>query len=171
MPTLSLFRHAKSSWSDPVLGDFKRRLAPRGIKDAPRMGRYQAANDLVPDLVYCSTAVRARETLELAMPEWERQPDVRFVEALYHATTDTLLEIVSNTNADIDHVMLVGHNPGMHAFAQMLTGAGSNEALNRLSQKFPTAALAILTLPHGWGDIRFRTAELRMFVSPKLLPD
>ncbi len=171
MPTLSLFRHAKSSWSDPSLGDFNRPLAPRGLRDAPRMGKYQASNDLIPDLVYCSTAVRAQETLSLAMQEWDRQPDVQLIEALYHASTETLLDVVMRTRNEIGHVMLVGHNPGMHSFSHMMVGSGSREALNLLSIKFPTAALAVLTMPGGWENCGFGLAELHTFVSPKLLPE
>ncbi len=171
MPTLSLFRHAKSSWSDPALGDFNRPLAPRGLRDAPRMGQYQASNDLIPDLVCCSTAVRAQETLSLAMQEWDRQPDVKLIEALYHASAETLLGVVQSISNEIGHLMLVGHNPGMHSFACMLAGMGSGKALNRLSMKFPTAALAVLTMPEGWENSGFGMAKLHTFVSPKLLPE
>lgn len=135
------------------------------------MGRYQAANDLIPDLVCCSTAVRAQETLSLAMQEWNRQPDVQLIEALYHASAETLLDVVRRTRNEIGHVMLVGHNPGMHSFAYMMAGSGPQEALNQLSIKFPTAALAVLTMPEGWENSGFGLAELRTFVSPKLLPE
>lgn len=171
MPLLSLFRHAKSSWSDPTLGDFNRPLAPRGLRDAPRLGRYQAANGLIPDLVCCSTAVRAQETLALAMQEWDRQPDVQLVEALYHASTETLLDVVKNTGNEIGHLMLVGHNPGMHSFAYLMVGSGSGKALDQLSIKFPTAALAVLATPVEWENSGFGLAELHTFVTPKLLPE
>lgn len=135
------------------------------------MGRYQASNDLVPDLVCCSTAVRAQETLALAMQEWDRQPEVQRIEALYHASAETLLDIVRSTSDEIGHVMLIGHNPGMHSFAYMMVGTGSGEALNQLAIKFPTAALAVLTTPEGWENCGFGMAELRTFISPKLLPE
>lgn len=104
------------------------------------------------------------------MQEWDRQPEVQLVEALYHATAETLLDIVKSTSREIKHVMLVGHNPGMHSFAYMMVGTGSGESLNQLAIKFPTAALAILSLPMGWANCEYGTAELHTFMSPKLLP-
>ena len=171
MPILTLFRHAKSSWSDPTRGDFTRPLAPRGRKAAPRMGRYLAENDLVPDLVYCSTAVRAQQTLDLALPEFGTEPDVRHMEALYHAPAETLLDVIRTTDNEAGHVMLVGHNPGMHMMAHMMTASGPKDAVDRLAMKFPTAAIAMFDVPHPWRDTRFGTAELRLFTTPKLLDD
>ena len=63
MLSMLLLRHAKSSWDDPALADFDRPLAPRGEEAALRMGAYMAAHDLLPDLILCSTAQRARQTL------------------------------------------------------------------------------------------------------------
>ena len=69
MKRVWLLRHAKSSWDDELLGDHERPLAPRGRKAAARIARWAAANGLRPDLVLCSTAVRARATLEIVLPE------------------------------------------------------------------------------------------------------
>ena len=171
MRTLTLFRHAKSSWSDLTLGDFSRRLAPRGIKAAPRMGRFLAENDLIPDLVCCSTAARAQETLDLALAEWASPPTVRHMEGLYHAPAETLLDVVRETDDGIESLMLVGHNPGMHMLAHMLTAHGSRKALDRLAIKFPTAAIAVFGLSGHWRDTRFGTGELKLFQTPKMLDD
>ena len=62
---LWLLRHAKSSWDEPGLADHDRPLAPRGRKAAQRIRTWAAENDVRPDLVLCSTAVRARATLDL----------------------------------------------------------------------------------------------------------
>ena len=169
MRTLTLFRHAKSSWSDLTLGDFSRSLAPRGRKAAPRMGRFLAENDLIPDLVCCSTAVRALETLDLALAEWDPPPAVHHMERLYHAPAETLLEVVRETEDDTKSLMLVGHNPGMHMLAQMLTASGDQTALDHLAMKFPTAAIAVFKLSSPWRNTRFGTGELHTFQTPKRL--
>lgn len=169
MPTLTLFRHAKSSWSDPSLGDFNRPLAPRGRKAAPRMGRYLSENDLVPDLAICSTALRARETLELALPELDPQPEVRLTETLYHATAETLLEVAKGIDDGVGHTMLIGHNPGMHMMAHLLVASGAKDALDQLAIKFPTAAVAVFAFDGAWRDVRFGACELRTFVVPRSL--
>jgi phosphohistidine phosphatase len=67
MLTLSLLRHAKSSWSDAHAKDIERPLNERGERVAPRMGAFMARQGIVPDLVLCSPAARARRTLDLVL--------------------------------------------------------------------------------------------------------
>ncbi len=74
MKTLLLLRHAKSSWNDPSLADHDRPLKKRGRKAAPRMGRWLQENGLRPDCVLCSTATRARETLQLVLGDANHIP-------------------------------------------------------------------------------------------------
>jgi phosphohistidine phosphatase SixA len=61
---LVLLRHAKSDWPD--VADQDRPLAKRGRRDAPAVGRWLGQSGYAPDAVICSTALRARETWELA---------------------------------------------------------------------------------------------------------
>ena len=96
MVTLSLFRHAKSAWDNPGLADSDRPFAPRGEKAAPRMGRYIASEGLEPDIVLSSTAVRARQTLELAAAEWTTSPEIHYEDGLYHAGPGEMLRAVQS---------------------------------------------------------------------------
>ena len=169
MVTLSVFRHAKSAWDNPGLGDFDRPLAPRGEKAAPRMGRYMAAEGLEPDVVLCSTAVRARQTLELAASEWKSSPEIRFEEGLYHAGPADMLRAVRSLEDTFGHAMLVGHNPGMHALALNLTGAADEGDLEAMRFKFPTAALAVIDFEGPWTALAAGEGRLRMFVVPRAL--
>ncbi len=128
MLTLSLLRHAKSSWAEPSQDDFDRPLNERGIEAAPAMGKFMAAQKLVPDLILCSTAVRARETLELVRPHLPRATMVEYEDGLYLAATPVLLKRVRAVAADVGHLMLVGHDPGMHGLATKLAGVGRSGA-------------------------------------------
>src|SRR5450631_2444347 len=125
MLTLTLLRHAKSSWEEP-LDDFDRPLAPRGKKAAPEIGAALAARGLRPDLILCSGALRARETLGLVIEDLGAPaPEVIYDDALYMAAPGTLLKrlhgIASAPQRDAPrHVMLVGHNPGFEELALML---------------------------------------------------
>ena len=76
MLTLSLLRHAKSSWSNPALPDRERPLATRGVTDAPLMGKAMAERGIDPELVLCSSARRTRDTLALVLPELRVEPKV-----------------------------------------------------------------------------------------------
>ena len=76
-----LLRHAKSSWEDPGLSDVDRPLAGRGERAAERMARYLATEGIRPELVLCSPALRARQTLELVRsslgdPEVSIEPEL-----------------------------------------------------------------------------------------------
>lgn len=171
MLTLSLMRHAKSSWADPGLDDHERGLAKRGTKAAPRIGRYLNAERLKPDLVLCSGAVRARATLALLLAEFSGPaPEIRYDDTLYLVTASTLLDAVRKVEARHRHVLMVGHNPGLHALALELTGGGSRNDLANLATAFPTAALAMLTFDEDdWSRIRAGSGRLMHFISPRSL--
>ncbi|MGQ0673048.1 MAG: SixA phosphatase family protein [Hyphomicrobium sp.] len=173
MLTLSLLRHAKSSWDDPELDDFERGLAPRGVKAAPAMGRHVAKLALKPDLILCSGAVRTRATVALMLPELgPPPPEVRYDDALYLASPITMLDTVRRQPAGPDHVMIVAHNPGMHALALELVGSGQAPDLGDLATRFPTAALAVLTFQaKKWSDVRPGIGRLVQFATPKGLRD
>ena len=64
MKDLLILRHAKSSWDSQAVDDFERPLAPRGDKEAPRMGAYLADIEFVPDLIVSSPARRASESAQ-----------------------------------------------------------------------------------------------------------
>jgi phosphohistidine phosphatase len=173
MLTLSLLRHAKSAWDKPGLDDHERGLAPRGTKAATAMGRYLREQGLVPDLVLCSGAMRTRATLSLVIPELGGAPPrIRYDEALYLASPVTLLDALHGVDKAPGHVMMVGHNPGMHALALELAGGGQRDGMSALATKFPTAALAVITFEaRSWKDIRPGTGRLERFVTPKDLRD
>src|SRR5215831_15132963 len=105
MLTLSLLRHAKSSWDDPALEDFDRPLAKRGQTAAPRMGAYMQANGLMPDLVLCSPAVRARQTLDLLLSCLGGGPTVVYEQAFYLAAPSVLLARIRKIDARIRHTL------------------------------------------------------------------
>src|SRR5262249_12358270 len=91
MLSLLLLRHAKSSWKNSALQDLERTLDPRGKRADPRMGAYMAAQGLPPDLVLSSTAVRARQTLDLVVPHLSGAPRIEYERGLYLATSADLL--------------------------------------------------------------------------------
>jgi phosphohistidine phosphatase len=168
MLTLSLFRHAKSSWANPLLDDFDRRLAPRGEKAAPRMGAFIAAQGLIPDLILCSGSVRTRQTLVLASESWPTQPQIVYEDALYHATVPALLAQLHAAPDDRHHVMMVGHNPGMQAFALQLVGSGEGAALRQLAHKYPSGALATIAFKRRhWRDVQPGDGHLTLFKRPR----
>lgn len=164
MHELYLLRHAKSSWADPSLADHDRPLAPRGRRDAKRIGEHLGALGVEPDLVLCSSAARTRETLELIWPA-VRTSIIEVEDGLYAAARDELLERLHSVPDDISSVLLIGHNPGLQELALVL--ATDSAERERLAAKFPTAALATLVFDRGWGDLSPGAATLAAYVVPR----
>lgn len=174
MLTLLLFRHAKAEPGAFSVPDVDRSLTERGRADAPRIGAWIAAHDLVPDLIVCSPSRRTRETLALAVPAFGRDVETAFEPAIYESTATRLLTVVRRTPARVQRLMLVGHNPGMEELAKDLAGTADATAEDRLYKKYPTAGLAVLTFPRlsgidAWPKVTGRTATLDAFIAPRYL--
>jgi phosphohistidine phosphatase len=165
MPTLYVLRHGKSSWKDESLEDHERGLAPRGVSASRVMAQYLSRAGVAPDLVLCSSALRARQTLELIHAGFKNRPVVLVEEALYHAGMDDVLHQLREVPDQPEAVMLVGHNPTLQELVVALAASGTK--LERAREKFPTAALAILTFEGDWVDLGPGDARLRDFVRPK----
>jgi phosphohistidine phosphatase len=174
MRRLLLLRHAKTENDAPSGRDQDRRLDNRGRLDATEIGGWIGRHPPFPDAVLVSPAVRANQTWEIA---WEAmrdrvpQPRVEFLEELYGADPAQLLETVHAAVAtDPNTLMLVGHNPGMHELALMLTGSGDAGGRKALGDNLPTSGLAIFDFEvDDWSDVAFRRGRLAKFVSPRLL--
>jgi len=171
MRTVSLYRHAKSSWDDPGLKDFDRGLSKRGKASAPRMGTYIREAGLMPGLVMCSQAVRARETFRLTFGGSAGAPELRPEERLYHASAATMLDVLRGLPDEVTHVMILGHNPGLHALALDLFSHGEQAAVEAICRKFPTCGLAVIDIEIGeWRRLGVGDGYLRSFMTPKNLP-
>jgi phosphohistidine phosphatase len=171
MLTLSLLRHAKSSWDDPKLRDIDRPLNERGQEAAPSIGRYMAKNGIVPQLVLCSPSVRTRQTLELVLPHLKPAPTVAYEDAIYLGAPSVMLKRIRKVEANASHVMIVAHDPGLHRLALDLSGSGDPELLQLLGAKFPTAGLAVIVFETGaWRSVKAGSGRLQVFMAPKRLP-
>ncbi len=162
MRTVYLLRHAKSSWKSG-LPDHERPLAPRGQRAAKAIARHLRERGIEPELVLCSTARRARETLERIELG---TPDVRFEHELYGASERALLDRLRSVPADVGSVMLIGHNPGLQLLALALARRGPE--LLELEAKYPTGALLTIAFGGpGWAALEPGAAELAGFVRPR----
>lgn len=164
---LVVLRHAKSAWPEGVR-DHLRPLAPRGRRDAPAAGRALVEADLLPDLALCSTAVRARQTWELASAQWGTPPPVRLAPDLYAADVPDLLAAVHDVTPEVETLLLVGHNPGLEELVLALAGDSLDDALDEVRVKFPTSAIAVLAW-HGttWQALTPGSALLTSMIVPR----
>ncbi len=163
MRRLVLLRHAKSSWDDLSQSDHARPLNARGQRAAAQLRETFAALGLIPDRVLCSTATRTRETWDLlAAGLGQRAPTARYLEELYLAEPEKLLALVRQEGGTVPTLLVIGHNDGLHDFALGLVGLESDLALrDKLSQKFPTAALAVFDCAYDrWADLAWQKNRL-----------
>lgn len=177
---LVVLRHAESAWPRDV-ADHERPLGPRGLRDAPAVGRWLRENGCVPDLVVCSTARRARDTWALMVPELGGAgPEVVHDRGLYQATAADLLALVRRTPEERRTVLLIGHKAGVQDLVLSLAGdaggaegagggagTGGGGTLAWARSMFPTCALAVLALPGAWADLAPDSAVLTVFAVPR----
>jgi phosphohistidine phosphatase len=144
MKTLLVLRHAKSSWKNADLADHERPLKKRGKRDAPRMGKLLLEIEMTPNLIISSSAERALATAELVALSCGYEQEISVSRQLYHADTEDYLAVLRKQGEPHERVMVVGHNPGMEALVEDLTGD---------YQRMPTAALVQIQLPiDSWTD-------------------
>jgi phosphohistidine phosphatase len=117
--------------------------------------------------VLCSSSARTRETLERISAGLDEEIEVRIEEGLYTASASDLLDRLHKVDARVDSVMLIGHDPAIRELALMLAGCGVH--LDRLGEKFSTAALATLAFQGSRGELTPGAAELVAFVKPREL--
>jgi phosphohistidine phosphatase len=164
MKTVLLMRHAKSSWKDKNLEDIDRTLNKRGKKDAGRMGHLIKEKELLPELILCSSAVRARSTAELFVEKSGYKGEVRYLDAFYLAEPMVYAEAIRTLPEELERVMLIGHNPGMEGLLQILSGK---------VESLSTAAIAHLklTIDH-WSDFDYSTCgDIKHLWRPRDLKD
>ena len=159
---LTLMRHAKTEPGDLDFPDHDRELTSRGRRDAEAMGKWLAETDCVPDVVFSSSAVRTRQTVDLLLPMWDRKPVVTSSESLYLVGPQGIIDVVRSQHGGHRRVLIVAHNPGLSSLTSMLA---------QQTIEMPTAAVAVfrfipevwpLTSPHD-------QAKLVHFMRPKAL--
>ncbi len=171
MLRLALMRHAKSDWDDAALADHERPLAPRGLRDAPRMALWLAQQGFSPDRILCSTALRARQTCEILRENLPSPSRPLLLEGLYEfARMAPLRAAIANHGGDAQALLVIGHNAAIHELALHLAARGPREDMADLSRKFPTAAVALLAFDAtGWPQALARRGRLLRFMRPKRL--
>ena len=159
-----VIRHAKSSWDDPSLDDHERPLSKRGRNALPRLREHIDGLELRPDLVRCSSAVRARETLDGIRSALGATVRIEVDPALYGATAEQLAAELRRLGDQVITVFLIGHNPGVGELVALFAESGKRKAA---IDNFPTAAVAVLSIGGPWSALQPSGASLESFWTPK----
>lgn len=164
---LLILRHAKSDWDTSASSDFARPLAKRGKKDAPRVGEWLYREGLVPDLVICSSAERARQTAEKVCKSMDfKKKKIQWENDVYAASVPALLRVLgTRCSPDARTVLLVGHNPGLEDLLCYLAGDEVEEPED--GKLLPTATVARLEMPSDWSNLDAGCAQLLTITRPR----
>jgi len=165
---LILMRHAKSDWSRPGVADHERPLNMRGRSDAPAMARWLSEQDMIPDAILCSSAVRTVETGHLLNATWKLAVDLHTSDALYLASAEQLFEVISSegpawaSQRPITKLMVLARNPGISDAASILSDG---------SVELPTAGAVIFHCDIADWTTRLHSGKVQLVsqMRPKLL--
>lgn len=162
MKQIFLLRHAKSDWSTLGQQDFERPLAKRGINDALLISQYIQDKKHSVDAVFCSSAVRTKETFDLCAHSFNFSIEkATYLDELYFGSVDKAIKLIKGLNNNLSSVLLVGHNPTMHILLEEITG--------KTRDSFSTCALAQICIENSWKDLLLKNCELKSFIRPKEL--
>ena len=169
MKRLTLLRHAKSDWDDPVARDFDRPLNRRGEKAAMIVGQFARSRKMAFDLLVASPAVRVTQTLDTFLvgygdalePHWDRR--------IYLASAATLFDVIRDLPETAHNVLMAGHNPGLEELIlELVPDDGTSPLREEVEVKFPTASLAAMDLAvDRWVDAHKGVATLASFTRPR----
>jgi len=160
--TILILRHGKSNWDAGYDSDHDRPLADRGREAAASMGKLLARIGQVPDRVLSSSAVRARDTVELAAAAGDWSCPLEIVSGFYGASTGDVLTRVREEDDAASSLLLAGHEPTWSSLVSELTGGGF--------LRFPTAAMARVDLQiDSWRELQTDRGALVWFLIPRLL--
>jgi phosphohistidine phosphatase len=152
---LTLIRHANAEWKDASYEDFDRPLNKRGLAEAESIGKILAENQLIPDLLLVSTARRTQQTSEivarvLGVPARR----VKAVEELYLARDQVILATASATGPKVQHLAIIGHNPGISDLAHSLAPEAA-----QISEMSTASAVTLTFVAPAWDQVEAPAAR------------
>ena len=165
MKTIELLRHAKSSWRDPNLKDHQRPLKRRGLRDCARIGEALSPRLRELSRCYCSSATRARQTLDAVLSHAHHQVGCEILsdDALYTFDPHRLLAWLHQRDREERQLMLVGHNPALTQLSQWLC----DEVTAVLSHVPTCGYLRLECAIEDWSELDLGSASLVQHVYPR----
>lgn len=164
MKRLFILRHAQAAPAEGV-ADFDRPLSPDGEKDAFEQGKIMKAKNYMPNMVVCSPALRTKMTLDGVLKSIPG-PVVEYPKKLYDGNMQdyqTILETLGNYS----NVMLVGHNPVIHALAANLAKEDGSTKLSRLVSGYIPGTLSVFECNiTNWEELGLHANRILDYLPP-----
>lgn len=164
MKNLYLIRHAKSDWRDESKSDFDRSLNKRGRKAVSTMSKVLEAKKIMPDIIISSSAKRAKLTADGLAKELGYKGKIKYIDTLYLAEPETIIEQIKKVNDKYETLFVVGHNPE--------TTELSNRLIDTYIDNVPTLGIVAIELPiTHWEELSREGNRLIFFIYPKMFKE
>lgn len=159
---LVLLRHAEAQQSAGT--DLDRALTERGRADATAAGYWLGGLGITAGGALVSAATRAWETWESVSRAAGWTVATTGDRAVYTGEPETVLDLIRAQDADVDVLVVVGHNPTVESMAQLLDdGDGDQEAALAMLSGFAAGSVAVLAVAGPWADLGWGDAQLVAF--------
>lgn len=165
---LILLRHGKADYPLGV-ADHDRPLGARGDREAPAAGRWLVENNLIPDYILCSDALRTRSTCAWVLSELGEKAPTPYIDSrIYSAGTSGLCSIINETPDTVSTLLVIGHQPVLQELALRLASKGSDqEAVYELAMNYPTLGMTVMETAEPYSHLDARDAAVTHFVVPR----
>ncbi len=165
MRTLYIVRHAKSSWDDFRVDDHDRDLLPVGRERTKKIARWLKKKKQIPELIICSSAVRAKKTAKIIAKGLSFPLDKMSIDPdFYHGGPDEILEKLYTLPNELNKVMIVGHNMTFNDLANSFLD------WEHQIENLPTSGVVCVKINTGkWEEIASAKSELDFMIFPKML--
>lgn len=157
MKKLLLIRHAKAT-HETGYADFERPLTDAGFKQAEVMAGRLQANNIQPQILLASPALRTLSTANVFSQVLALEPALTD-RAIYDATENELLKVIYNLPDDQEFIALVGHNPAISQVVYTLSGEVKG---------VPPCSVALIEFEaNTWAELHEGLGKLTFYSSPK----
>lgn len=164
MKHLYLLRHAHAASQDLGFADFDRPLDKKGQEGGAAVAYYLSQKKITFDIVLCSAALRAQETLEPLRPIIGTN-NIEISEKFYNIPEDKILDSLRQLSKDITTVLYIGHNPGITFFILKF----AKTLPQFLMEGITPATLAGFQFPlQQWEDLTWGSGEITDIFQPAL---
>ena len=175
MKKLYLMRHSKAGQTDKhLLNDHERALTVKGEEQVPLLAEHFRNNykDSPPQIILCSTALRATQTATLFKRNYPELKDaeIHTFPELYITGTDEILSVIQRINEKLDSALIISHNPGLHNFALKFSKQGDKKKFREMKANMPPGSFAVFEADaNDWNEVNMDSGILLDFVSGKCL--
>jgi phosphohistidine phosphatase len=163
MKRIFFVRHAKSSWEDASLPDYKRSLLSIGVERTKKVIDFLKKNEVHPDVILSSHAVRAQKTAELLAEGLLGDLNkISIHPEIYETNVPNILSVLYSLPEHVNEIVIVGHNP-------TITEMASYFSEKRLMDFSTSAVFGVEIQTTDWTEIHTAKRNTLFYINPKML--